>query len=80
MIRHIQSPGFVRTLFKYFQGYLGIFTEIDAFINTRRNAAKESVSAWGSTLPFFEKQKQCTDLGKKGLTVSIIGSNVLFKM
>ena len=63
MIRHIRSPGIVRTLFKYFQGYLGIFTEIDAFINTHRNAAKEGVSGWGST--FFWKAKTMHGFGEK---------------
>ena len=34
MTRHIQSPGIVRTLCKHFQGYLGIFRDIDAYSST----------------------------------------------
>ena len=41
MIRHIQSPGIVRTVYyfwhsQYFQGYPGIFGDIDAYSATFR--------------------------------------------
>ena len=34
MIRHTQSPGIVRTLCKYFQEYLGILRDINAYSST----------------------------------------------
>ena len=34
MTRHIQSPGIVRTLCKHFEGYFGIFRDIDTYSST----------------------------------------------
>ena len=38
MIGHIQNSGIVRTLFKHFQGYLGIFRDMDAYSATLTGA------------------------------------------
>ena len=56
----------VRTLFKHFRGYLGIFREIDGFIHTHRSATKEGVNGRrGATLPFLQSEKNALILEKK---------------
>ena len=37
MIRHIQSPGIVKQFIQAFQGYLGIFSDFDAYSFTLRH-------------------------------------------
>ena len=51
------------SLFKHFQGYLGIFRDIDAI-----SATLTGVQLGGGRPPlsFSENQKKCPDFGKKG--------------
>ena len=52
------------SLFKHFQGYLGIFKDIDAYSGTLTGA---QLGGRGETSPaLFENRKKCPDFGKKG--------------
>ena len=69
MIRYIQSPGIVRTvyssIFNEIQGYsryLRIFKDISAYAATFTGVQLRSVLG-SPPLPFFENQKKCPDFG-----------------
>ena len=65
MIRHIQSPGMVRTvyssIFKDIQGYSGVLMHIRPY-----SQAYNQKGDGGVPLPFFENRKKCRHFGKKG--------------
>ena len=50
------------SLFKHFQGYLGIFKDIDAYSATLTGAELEGNK--GAPQTFFENRKKCPDFGK----------------
>ena len=57
MIMLIQSPGIVRSIFKHFQGYLGIFRVIDAYSATSTGAQLAVRSEASPAL--FENRRNC---------------------
>ena len=87
MTRHIQSPGIVRTVCKHFQGYLGIFRDIDAYSSTLTGVQlrdggvgwEEGGGGAGLPCPFFKIEKNALILEKKTLIVFIFGLNFPFK-
>ena len=56
MIRHIQGPGIISNLPKPFQGYLGIFRDIDAYSATLTGAQLEEEQVHLSC-PFLTSKK-----------------------
>ena len=75
MIRHIQTPGIVRTVYssilKDIKGYLGIFRDIDAYSATLtgaqlRGREKGQGGGRGGSPALFDNRKKCLDFGKKG--------------
>ena len=77
MIRYIQSPGIIRTVFSsIFKGYLVILSVINAYSATPTGA---QLGVKGSSpLSFFENQKKC--FGKKALLVCIFALHFQLKM
>ena len=71
MIMHLQSPTIVRSLFEHFQGYLGIFTDIDAYSATPTDA---------QLLPVLNIKKSTLIWERKALIVSIFELKFLLKM
>ena len=68
MIRHIQNPGIIKTLFKHFKRYLWIFGDIDVHSGTIRRATRRE----GGGLPwFFLRIKKHPILEKKAPIMSI---------
>ena len=65
-------------LFKHFQGYLGIFTDIEAYSNTLRGAQLWGIGEASPIL--FENRKDCPYFRKKTLTESIFPLNFPFKI
>ena len=52
------------SLFKHFQGYLGIFRDADSFLATITGA---QLRGRGKASPaLFENRKKCPEFGKKG--------------
>ena len=75
---HIQSPGIVRALFNHFQGYLGIFRDIDAYWSTLtcvQLAGREEASP-----ALLKIEKNVLILERKVLIMSIFGLNFPFKI
>ena len=75
---HIQSPGIVRALFNLFQGYLGIFRDIDAYCSTltcAQLAGREEASP-----ALLKIEKNVLILERKVLIMSIFGLNFPFKI
>ena len=67
-----------KSLFMHFQGYLGIFRDIDAHSALFRSAKQEGR---GETSPnLFQIDKSVLFWEKKALIVSIFGLNLSFKM
>ena len=52
------------SLFKHFQGYLGIFSSINAYSATLTGV--QLAESGEASLTLFENRKGCTDFGKKG--------------
>ena len=78
MMRCIENPGIVGTIYSsIFQGCLGIFRGIDAYLVTLAGAQLEGGRP---PLPLTEKQKSVLILENKVLIVFIFGFNFPFKM
>ena len=65
-------------LFKHFQGYVGIFNDIDVYSATLRGAQLEGEGK--STLSFLKFGNSALILERKALIVSIFELNFIFKM
>ena len=80
MTRCVQSLGIVRTLYKHFQGYFGVFRGIDTYSSTLTGMKLGGWRGAGLPCPFLKIEKKCSDFGEKALIVPIFGLNFPFKM
>ena len=75
MTRHIQSPGIVRTLCKHFEGYFGIFRDIDTYSSTLTGV---QLGRRGSGFPTFSQNPVIfAKIGKPYVTLEIQKPGIL---
>ena len=67
------------SLFKHFQGYLGIFRDIDAYSVTLKGAQLGEESRGSLPFPFLIIEKGALIWENKALIMSIFGLNLPFK-
>ena len=79
MIIAYSEPWYIQnSLFKHFQGYLGIFMDIDT--NSATLTSTQVEGRGEVSLPFFENQKSVLILERKVQIVPIFGLDFPFKM
>ena len=66
------------SLFKHFQGYLGVFRNIDAYSATLTGV--QQGGEWRPRLPFLKIEESVLIFEKKALIVSSFGLNFPFKI